>query len=119
MQDKSKEKNLKQNSTIILNVDKISSTLNMKCFDLLKLLLPMNFVISIILSIEIKLEVPKENLFDSLFQMFQIVNFHRASSTNNHNSRNIEKPDLQNYLSNESNLVTGGSFNRKNGTYLK
>ena len=27
MQDKSKEKNLKQNSTIILNVDKISSTL--------------------------------------------------------------------------------------------
>ena len=45
--------------------------------------------------------------------MFQIVNFRQASSTNNHNSRNLKKPDLQNYLSNESNLVTGGSFWKK------
>ena len=108
MQDKSKEKNLNQNSTIILNVDKISSTL------LRNILINLShyFVNYMIPSIEIRFEIPRENIFNSLFQIFHLFNF-TWWSKNNHTSRNIEKPDLRNYLSNEIHLVTGGSLIEK------
>ena len=65
MQDKSKEKNLNQNSTIILNVDKISSTLHRNVLICLNHYILRNN--SIILSIEIKLKKSKENIFNYLF----------------------------------------------------